>query len=161
MSKKICFILSIALSIIILDQWTKYLVVQHLGLHDAITIIPNCFHIVHVRNPGAAFGIFAQWEHGRAFLTAVSAVASLGVFGYFLTLKENDHFTRLALAMIFGGAVGNLIDRMRFGFVVDFIDWHFKDVYHWPAFNVADSSITVAIGVLLVGSFFVPKAAEG
>lgn len=134
--------------------------VSHLGLRDAITIIPNFFHIVHVRNPGAAFGIFAQWEHGRTFLTLVSAVASLGVFGYFLTLKENDHFTRWALAMIFGGAVGNLIDRMRFGYVVDFVDWHFKDVYHWPAFNVADSAISVAIGVLLVGSLFAPKKVE-
>ena len=98
----------------------------------------------------AAFGFLAGWAHGAMMLTAIGVLAIAGILFYYFSDAAQSRLTRLALAMILGGAVGNLIDRLRLGYVVDFVDWHWDHVYHWPAFNIADSSISVAVVLLLV-----------
>jgi signal peptidase II len=102
-----------------------------------------------VRNTGAAFGFMAGWKHSGLVMTSVSCIAIPLILAYFFLLPSQNRLSLFGLALIFGGALGNLVDRFRYGYVVDFIDWHYKDV-HWPAFNIADSAISVAIFFLLI-----------
>ncbi len=131
-----------------LDQATKAIILAHLPLFEAIEVIPGFFNITHVQNPGGAFGLFA--EHSpflRKFLfLVISSVAAVIVLGFYLNTPKSHPMLANSFALIFGGAVGNLIDRVRFGKVVDFLDFYLG-AYHWPAFNVADSAITVGITV--------------
>jgi signal peptidase II len=136
----------IVLAIIALDQVTKYLIVTMLSAYDSIEIF-SFLHIVNVRNTGAAFGSFKSL--GSSFFIIV-AVAAIGFIVYLLMKRVYNTF---GLSLILGGAVGNLIDRIFYGQVVDFIDFSIGS-YHWPAFNVADSSLTVGIMLILVTSVF-------
>jgi signal peptidase II len=170
--------------IILLDQWTKALVQQQMGLQESIPIIPHLFSLTYIRNPGAAFGLFVGM--GKPFRTifflAITATA-LTVIGYFFLASIRDdrrlgllksgpggpsssrqgsrhgRWLRTGLALVFGGAIGNLIDRVLHGEVVDFLDFYLG-AYHWPAFNVADSSITVGVSILLAAAFFLPNPAD-
>jgi signal peptidase II len=135
----------IVLAIIALDQVTKYLIVNALSSYDSIEIF-SFLHIVNVRNTGAAFGSFKSL--GSSFFIIV-AVAAIGFVVYLLMKRAYNTF---GLSLILGGAVGNLIDRILYGQVVDFIDF-FIGSYHWPAFNVADSALTVGIIIILMTSF--------
>jgi len=136
----------IVLAIIALDQATKYLIVNSLSAYDSIEVFPF-LHIVNVRNTGAAFGSFKGL--GSSFFIIVS-VAAIGCVGYLLMKLTYNTF---GLSLILGGAVGNLIDRVLYGQVVDFIDFSIGS-YHWPAFNVADSALTVGIIIILMTSVF-------
>ena len=136
----------IVLAIIALDQITKYLIVNSLSPYDSIEIFPF-LHIVNVRNTGAAFGSFKSLGSSFFMIIAVAAI----IFIVYLLMKRV--YNTLGLSLILGGAVGNLIDRILFGQVVDFIDFSIGS-YHWPAFNVADSSLTVGIIIILVTSVF-------
>ena len=142
-----------AAAVVVLDQLTKRLLVASLGLHEFVTIVPGFLDIVHVRNPGAAFSAFAgapEWFRGPFFLiVTIAAVVVLIRVAY--RLEPADRFLRIALGAILGGALGNLVDRLVYGEVVDFIDVHWREL-HWPAFNVADSSITVAVTAVIVHS---------
>lgn len=131
----------IVLSVIALDQATKYLIVTSLPLHDSREIF-SFLHIVHVQNTGAAFGMFKTL--GSQFFIILSSVAILFI-GYLLWKRV---YNTVGLSLIMGGAAGNLIDRISYGRVVDFIDFSVGS-FHWPAFNVADSSLTVGIGVII------------
>jgi signal peptidase II len=111
--------LVVTATVILLDLWTKWLIVKRLDLHQSIPIIPNFFQLVHVRNTGAAFGIGANAD------------------------------SRIIPLLLNGGAIGNLLDRFRFGYVVDFLDVYVRN-HHWPAFNVADSAICIGIGLLFL-----------
>ena len=132
------------------DQATKALIQNHFSLYETLTVINGFFTITYIMNPGGAFGIFA--DHSPAlrkfvFLFLSSIVAVLILWFYNRTCNR-DRILSSAFALIFGGAVGNLIDRVRFGTVVDFLDFHVGR-FHWPAFNIADSAITVGMGIFL------------
>lgn len=158
MKNKYPWVALVAGAVIVLDQLTKYLVVQRFKLHENITVIPGFFDLTYVRNPGAAFGILAgaQGSWRVAFFIVVS-LAALAVI-IILIRTSHDRLPLMAFALIGGGAVGNLIDRVRFGEVVDFIEWYYRS-YHWPTFNIADSAITVGVALLAIDMLF-PKKQE-
>jgi signal peptidase II len=134
---------------LMLDQATKELVMQGLSLHENLELIPGFFSLTHIHNAGGAFGLLAgEVTPTRVlFFLAVSGLA-LGVILYlYARIPPGKPWIEGALAMIFGGALGNMVDRLRFGEVVDFLDFHIGAV-HWPAFNVADSAISVGVGIL-------------
>ncbi|MBC2710801.1 MAG: signal peptidase II [Desulfosarcina sp.] len=137
--------------VVVLDQITKLLVLAKMPLFHSIAVIPGFFNLTHIRNPGGAFGFMASGsqEIRNLLFIGVSAIA-MGLIVYFYRSTPKTYpYLASALAMIFGGAVGNLIDRLRFGEVVDFLDVY-VGTYHWPAFNVADSAITVGITIFII-----------
>jgi signal peptidase II len=147
--------LLIALGIILLDAWTKWLVSAHIDMHDSISIIPNVFQLVHVRNTGAAFGIGANAQ--SKIVPLLLNIGAIGVFfvvvAYAFRTAVTDRLLQVGLHLILGGAIGNLIDRFRLGYVVDFLDVYLNwggQPHHWPAFNVADSAICIGIGLLFL-----------
>jgi signal peptidase II len=137
---------AVAIAIVFFDQITKWIVVQTLSLHDVYQVIPGCFNLVHIHNPGSAFGLFA--DHHSLFRNIFLLTASVVALCLILYLHHNisDGFPILSVgyALIFGGAIGNMIDRIRLGHVIDFIDVYII-TSHWPAFNVADSAITIGM----------------
>lgn len=136
----------IILAIIGLDQLTKYIVVNRIGLGEEKTVIDGFFHLTHWQNTGAAWGIM---KDGRVILIPITIIVSI-VLAYYLVKSKNKMF-KLSLSLILGGAIGNLIDRaFREGGVVDFFDFHFGS-YNFPSFNVADSFIV--IGTILLGYY--------
>jgi signal peptidase II len=143
-------LLFIALVVLMADQATKMVIHFFLPLYDKKEIIPGFFNLFHVRNTGAAFsflaGEFSLWR--QLFFIGVSLVAIGVIFYIHGSLKEEDHWPRRALGLILGGAFGNLVDRLRLGEVIDFLDFY-VGAYHWPAFNVADSCITIGCFILL------------
>lgn len=143
-------LLLITVGIVVLcDQITKLYVDAVMVPYQSITIIENYFNITYVRNPGGAFGLFAQAERWivRPLLLGLSAVAIVIILLMYRSTPTDRLIVRLAFALIMGGAIGNLIDRVRFDEVIDFFDVHWYQ-YHWPAFNIADSAITVGVAIL-------------
>jgi signal peptidase II len=136
--------------VVLLDQATKLLVLAKMPLYHSITVLPGFFNLTHIRNPGGAFGFMAAGSQGiRNLLFVGVSIVAMGLIVYFYRSTPKTYpYLASALAMIFGGAVGNLIDRLRFGEVVDFLDVY-VGAYHWPAFNVADSAITVGITIFI------------
>lgn len=132
-----------------LDQWTKYLVLKSFHLYESVPVIDGLFNLTYVRNKGAAFGILADSDWRRPFFIVVTLVACAFILGYLHRLDRERRLAHLSLSLIFAGALGNLIDRVRFGEVIDFLDVYWRQ-YHWPAFNIADSAITVGVGLLLL-----------
>ncbi len=151
---------SIAVTIILLDQISKLLVQQTLRLGEIIPVIPSFFNLTYVLNPGAAFGFLASAPAAirSPFFTAISILAALFIVYYRFRHPAISFPAALGLAFILGGAVGNLIDRLRLGMVVDFLDFYYGG-YHWPAFNVADSGITVGVA-LMVFEIFMERGKE-
>jgi signal peptidase II len=141
--------LFLSLAVIVLDQWTKWLVEVHLPHHAAQPVIPGFLNLTHVRNTGVAFGLFASEgaASGSGLLIVLGLIALGAVSVYFWFTPGKDRLLLLALSLVVGGAIGNLIDRVSSGAVTDFVDVYIGD-HHWPAFNVADSAIT--IGILLM-----------
>jgi len=150
MKQRISYI-AISVAVIVLDVWTKALVLARIDLHESIPIIPDFFQLVHVRNTGAAFGIGANASSKLIpMLLTLGAIAVFGVVVvYALRSAVTDRLLQTGLHLILGGAIGNLFDRFRFGFVVDFLDVYIGR-YHWPAFNVADSAICIGIALLFL-----------
>jgi signal peptidase II len=138
--------------VLLLDQVTKAWILANIRLHEGFPVIEGFFNIVHVRNPGAAFGFMAGatpvFRH--AFFLSVTVAAILCILYYLKSAGEKGVLPRLALFLILAGALGNLIDRLRFGEVVDFLDIYIG-AYHWPAFNVADAAISS--GAVLLALF--------
>lgn len=146
----------LALAVLALDQATKWLALAHLDPYQPVAVTPF-FNLVLVWNRGVSFGLFAgAGEHGPWLLTLVAA--AIGAFLLVWLYRETRPVTRTALWLVLAGAVGNVIDRVRFGAVVDFLDFHAMG-YHWPAFNVADSAIVVGAGLILLDSLVLaPRA---
>lgn len=141
----------VAVLVVLLDQVTKMMVLRMIPEYDRIVVIPGFFNLTHVHNPGGAFGLLAQngaaWRH---WLFLGAAFFALGIILYFYhRTPQTLPWLAGSLAMIFGGAVGNMIDRIRFGEVVDFLDVYIAS-YHWPTFNVADSAVSVGIGLFIL-----------
>lgn len=141
----------IAGAIIILDQITKALILKYLPLHQTIPVIPGFFNITHIQNPGGAFGFMANQGPGlrSALFLFVSAIAIGVIFYFYKTSSANDKWITTSLSLIFGGAIGNLIDRIRLGQVVDFLDFYIKNL-HYPSFNVADSAVTIGVSLFII-----------
>ena len=137
-----------------LDQWSKAAVVQSFRLYESVEIIPGFFSLTYLTNKGAAFGFLAgvdaAWRH-YFFLTLASVALVLLVVAWF-RMRKAHLFYGPALALIAGGALGNVIDRVRVGAVVDFLDFYVAG-NHWPAFNIADSAISVGVGLFLLANF--------
>ena len=135
--------------IVLCDQVTKLYVDAVMWPHQSITVIENYFAITYVRNSGGAFGLFAQADRGivRPLLLGLSAVAVVIIILMYRSTAADRILVRLAFSLIMGGAIGNLIDRLRFDAVIDFLDVHWYQ-YHWPAFNIADAAITVGVAIL-------------
>lgn len=155
--------LVISAGVILFDLWTKALVLARIELHEAIPIIPDFFQLVHVRNTGAAFGIGAnaQSELVPVFLNVGAIAVFCVVVVYALRSAVTDRALQVGLHLILGGAIGNLIDRFRFGYVVDFLDVYVTlggREHHWPAFNVADSAICIGIVLLFLDMRKKPEA---
>jgi len=151
LNPKYRLILTVSTLIILLDQVTKIIVDKMMPLYHTVEIIPNLAALTYLRNTGAAFGILAgeQSIYRIGFFLLVSIVA-LGCILYLLKLTRPEKKTTLvSLSLILGGAVGNMIDRLRMGEVIDFILVHYYDL-HWPAFNVADSAISIGVVLLLI-----------
>jgi signal peptidase II len=150
LSPKLKLVLNLVVAIVLIDQATKLIVDRTMPLHHSIPVIENFFSLTYVRNTGAAFGILAD-SHELFRLTFLIAF-SLAAIGFILVmlrrLPENEKALTVALAFILGGAVGNLIDRLIYGEVIDFLDFYWSG-YHWPAFNVADSFITIGVLIML------------
>ena len=197
MPRKYLFLLAVSLSVILLDQWSKYAMVAALttrfdgaqstgerlarlygeapsqgcdGLHfrpsRAIEVVPGYFRLRYAENPGAAWGLFGNLpKHIRGplfHLVSLGAVLLIGV--YFSKLGAQPRAERWALwglPLVLGGALGNYIDRLARGFVIDFLEAHWQDRAQWPSFNVADMAIVVGVGLLLVDAFVRKEGAQG
>lgn len=168
MSFKRACLLIIPPIIIVLDQWTKTWILDHVAFGTGFAVIPGIFDIVHVKNTGAAFGLFAgasdTWRNPFFYLIAVVAVAI--IISTYRSISARERLVPVVLGLILGGLIGNLIDRVRLGAVTDFLSFHWHDAaltlnlgsrafvmpLSWPAFNVADSAITTSM-VLLAWHF--------
>ena len=136
----------ISFIVFLLDFISKFWAVKTLLPHEAISVFP-CFNLYLTFNRGVSFSLFsAQSDIGVWVLIALTASISALII-YFIQ-KEKENFTRLGLALVLGGAIGNLLDRIRFGSVIDFLDFYWG-TYHWPAFNIADSAICIGAGLIL------------
>ena len=138
-----------ALIVLVLDQIAKFLALQRLDPGVPVRVVDGFFSLTLVMNPGLAFGMLSSTPTAWRWIVALLSIGALGVLAMVgvRLLPAGGWTTGTALGLIFGGAVGNLIDRGRFGAVVDFLDFYWRG-YHWPAFNVADSAISVGVAVL-------------
>jgi signal peptidase II len=152
---KIIKLLMVSGILIVLDQISKMVILRSMPLYETIPVIPGFFSITHIHNPGGAFGFMAgQGPEVRSLLfLAMSTLAAVVIVFFYLRTPAAYSWLSTALLLIFGGAVGNMIDRFRFGEVVDFLDFY-AGGYHWPAFNVADSGITVGMAILVFHLLF-------
>ncbi len=150
----------VAAAVLAVDRLTKWLIETRMGAFDTVRVIPGFFDIVHSTNRGVAFGMFndstSPWR--TALLTAFSLAAVVLISAMLWKANSMDRLTRWALALVLGGAAGNVYDRIVFGRVTDFLDFYVGDT-HWPAFNVADSAIVVGC-CLLALDLLKPKAAR-
>jgi signal peptidase II len=140
---------------VLLDQWAKVAITDRFRLGESIPIIRTYFNLTYVRNTGAAFGLLADAHPGLRipFFLLVPAVAMVVIAFIFRRLPDKSIKVASALALVISGALGNLIDRMRLGYVVDFLDFHWHYQWHFPAFNVADVVICVGVGLLMLDLF--------
>lgn len=151
--------LIIMLIVVVLDQITKALVRSNLPVGDSRNVIPGFLDLAHVQNTGAAFGMLnnVDFAYKPLVMVAIAAVALLAIAAYATQLGFNDRLARLGLALILGGAFGNLIDRAYAGHVVDFVDVYWGDIHFW-AFNVADAAITVGAILVILDTFGLGRA---
>jgi len=148
-------LLGLATAVFVADQLTKAWALGRLDAAQPVVIVPGLFQLVLVLNPGVAFGIFAGVPPEWRWLVTVFSLAALVLLCSMAVriIPDGGWLGRVAIALVFGGAAGNLLDRWRLGAVVDFVDVHWRD-YHWPAFNVADSAITVGVVLLATELLF-------
>ena len=144
-------LVSIALLVVVADQLTKLVVRRHFELHETLSVIPDFFSLTRVHNTGAAFGMLDAVElpYKAALLTAVRVVALGGLTFFATTLPSAHALARVGIALVVGGAAGNLVDGLTLGYVVDFFDFYWNGWHFW-AFNVADASITVGMALVIL-----------
>ncbi len=154
MRNKYLHLLLISNGMIILDQFSKYFVTIHIPKYYSIRVIDNFFNLTHIRNSGVAFGMFAgvASQYKSMFFILISAVAIIAILSFFRHTPDDQKMAQIGLILIFSGAVGNMIDRILYREVIDFLDFFYKD-HHWPAFNIADSCITVGVGFMMIDLF--------
>jgi len=152
------FIFFLSVPLYALDQWTKHLVLRFVSPDQPRIIIPNFFHLVNVTNTGAAFGSF---RNNNTFFIAISSVAFFIVLLLLVRRRSHDVWRDVSLALLLAGILGNLTDRLLYGHVIDFLlfDLHVRFAHPWPAFNVADSCISIAVVLFVIDSFWQGKRA--
>lgn len=160
--KKYLILLAMIGTLVSLDQLTKFLVVSRFQLGETLAVLEGFFHLTLVHNTGAAFGILANLPeiYREPFFFLVPGITLVVILAVFARLKEKQGISIYALSLIVGGAIGNIVDRMRLGYVVDFLDFHFRQQIHFPAFNVADSAITVGVGLLFLSLIYEKETRE-
>jgi signal peptidase II len=141
----------ISTAVLILDQFVKMLVRPKLGLYESVAVIPGFFSLTRIHNTGAAFGLLdaLDFPFKAAVLALIQTTALVGLALYISALARDQRLTRFGLALVIGGAAGNLIDRIRFGYVLDFLDFYWRGWHFW-AFNVADAAISVGVTLMVV-----------
>ncbi|MGH1469172.1 MAG: signal peptidase II [Bdellovibrionales bacterium] len=146
MKKKLLYLILICTFMLVADQVTKMYVHSNFTLHESKTVVDGFFSFTYVRNPGAAFGMLrdAPDFFRRAFFLSVTPIALVALFYFLTTVRKEDTFQITAISLVFAGAIGNYIDRVRFQYVIDFLDFYIGKV-HYPAFNVADISIVCGV----------------
>ena len=144
-----------ALAVVLLDQLSKFAILHTLRVYESVPVLNGFFSLVHIRNRGMAFGIMNRQDVDLPFyfLLAATIGAIILLVFWFFRLKQGPSRMILGLSLILGGAIGNLIDRLRFGEVIDFLDFYVGP-YHWPAYNVADSAITVGTFLVAISLLF-------
>lgn len=151
--------LSVSVIIVILDQWSKIAVDNAMELYQSIVIMPY-FNLTYVHNEGAAFSFLSEAGGWQRWFFAVMAVSiSIVLIVWIYRLKQNEVLLAAALSLVLGGAVGNLIDRLAYGYVIDFLDFYYQG-WHWPAFNVADMAISLGVFLMLLENFGIGRPAE-
>lgn len=145
---------------LLLDQATKLYIDRGMRLFDSVPVVTNFFNITYVRNRGAAFSFLSDASWRLPFFIGISLVAAIAILVAFHKLRDDQKLAQISLAMIFSGAIGNLIDRLRLGEVIDFLDAHWYQ-HHWPAFNVADSLICVGVFLLALDMLLEDRRSKG
>jgi len=142
---------TVAVLVVVLDQVVKAVVRSHLTLHESVTVIPGLFDLTRVHNTGAAYGFLdgVDFPFKTALLTCVALAALIGLAVYSASLDRGQALTRVGLTLVIGGAAGNLIDRLYAGYVLDFLDFY-RGNWHFWAFNVADSAITIGVALMIL-----------
>ncbi len=155
MKSKYIILVCLAGLVITLDQISKLYVAHHFQLHESLTVIPNFFNLIYIRNTGAAFGLLSRAPESFRipFFIIIPLIALTIIVLIFKKTQETQLLMITALSLILGGAIGNFIDRLRFNYVIDFLDFHWFNKYHWPAFNVADSTIVIGVVLLIFYTF--------
>lgn len=139
-----------------LDQASKLAIDNSMQLYESIPILP-CFNLTYVHNTGAAFSFLSEAGGWQRWFFAVLALTISLVLGVWLArLQKHETFLAVALSLVLGGAIGNLIDRLSYGYVIDFLDVYYND-WHWPAFNIADSAITLGVALMFLESLGVGR----
>jgi signal peptidase II len=149
----------LSLLAIILDQASKLAIAGSMHLYQSIQIMPY-FNLTYVHNTGAAFSFLSDaggWQ--RWFFAGLALLISVVIAVWLARLKQHETLLAIALALVLGGAIGNLIDRLAYGYVIDFLDVYYQ-TWHWPAFNIADSAITLGVILMLVDSFGLVKSED-
>ena len=147
----------LSLAVFILDQGSKLAVADAMQLYESIPVMPS-LNLTYVHNTGAAFSFLSNaggWQ--RWFFAGLAATISIGITVWLSQLQKHEALLAAALSLILGGAVGNLIDRLIYGYVIDFIDVYYQD-WHWPAFNIADSAITVGVMLMVAETLGLGKS---
>ena len=159
MKKKYIWLVLISGLLVALDQLVKVYVHTHFHLGESVIVIPNFFNLTYVRNFGAAFGFLAESHPSfrEIFFLSMPPIALLIILGILRGVKDDDTKQIIALSSIFGGAIGNYIDRVRFRYVIDFLDFHLYNRWSWPAFNIADMAIVGGVALLLLLMFLENK----
>lgn len=152
MKKKYIWLVIISGVLVALDQLVKVYVHTHFHLGESVVVIPDFFNLTYVRNFGAAFGLLAESHPSfrEIFFLSMPPIALIIILGILRGVKDDDTKQIIALSSIFGGAIGNYIDRVRFRYVIDFLDFHLYNRWSWPAFNIADMAIVGGVGLLFL-----------
>ena len=144
--------LALSLLAVVLDQVSKWAIDSSMQLYQSIPLVPY-FNLTYLRNTGAAFSFLSEaggWQ--RWFFAGLAIVISAVIGVWLARLKQHETVLAVALSLVLGGAIGNLIDRLAYGYVIDFLDVYYQ-TWHWPAFNIADSAITLGVVLMLLESF--------
>jgi signal peptidase II len=157
--RKYLILLSLSGMLVAFDQLLKFLVVSRFKLGDNVELVRGFFTITRVHNSGAAFGLLANVgpSFREPFLLFVPSAMLIVILGFFFRLHENQRLGILSLSLIVGGALGNFADRLRLGYVVDFLDFHWHSQFHFPAFNLADAAISGGVLLLAISMVYEPE----
>jgi signal peptidase II len=155
MKIKYLVLAAISGALITLDQLVKMYVHTHFSLGESVVVVEKFFNLTYVRNTGAAFGIFGESHplFREIFFLSMPPIALIVILTILRSVSERDRVNIIALSLIFGGAIGNYIDRLRFRYVIDFLDFHLANQYTWPAFNIADMGIVCGVATLVFLEF--------
>lgn len=159
MKQKYLILFSLSGLVLSCDQLTKYFVHSTFELNERITVIPSLFSLIYTRNNGFAFGLLQRAPESmqEVFFIGVPVFALILIVLIFIKLQDNQILTSVALTTILAGAVGNLVDRLQHGFVIDFMDFHFRDVFHFPPFNIADCSIIIGVIIMFINTLMLDR----